>query len=146
MKLFTVFTSVIVAVTCLLQPSVAQTTIHLRVHTVKTSNTCYLQCDSGKYCPNGASSCQAPPAGQCFNPAQGVFQTKCDAGFKCDNGKCVAELPICYLKCDSGKYCPRGASSCQAPPTGQCFNPAQSVFQNGCDAGFKCDNGNCVHS
>ncbi|OWY96051.1 hypothetical protein PHMEG_00033780 [Phytophthora megakarya] len=53
---------------------------------------------------------------------------------------------ICYQACPSGQYCPRGETACRAPSGGQCFNPATSLFINGCDPGFKCDNGKCVYN
>ncbi|ETL99560.1 hypothetical protein L917_03607 [Phytophthora nicotianae] len=49
---------------------------------------------------------------------------------------------ICYLDCPTGQYCPRGENKCRAPTGNQCFNPATSLFREGCDPGFKCDKGN----
>ncbi|KAG6616326.1 Cysteine-rich protein [Phytophthora cinnamomi] len=53
---------------------------------------------------------------------------------------------ICYKACPSGQYCPRGENACRAPTGKQCFNPATSLFINGCDRGFKCSNGKCVYA
>ncbi|KAG2786143.1 hypothetical protein JG687_00011906 [Phytophthora cactorum] len=52
---------------------------------------------------------------------------------------------ICYQACQSGQYCPRGENKCRAPTGNQCFNPATSLFREGCDPGFKCDKGKCVY-
>lgn len=54
---------------------------------------------------------------------------------------------ICYKACPSGQYCPRGENACRKPTGNQCFNPATSLFlANGCDRGFKCNNGKCVYA
>ncbi|KAE9312351.1 hypothetical protein PR003_g19783 [Phytophthora rubi] len=52
---------------------------------------------------------------------------------------------ICYKACPTGQYCPRGETNCRAPTGDLCFNPATSLFQKGCDLGFKCSYGKCVH-
>ena len=93
MKLSTVCTCALVAAVCLFQSTAAegQSSIHVRVHVEQPADPriCYIQCESGKYCPLGANKCEPPPANQCFNPATSLFVPSCAPGFKCDNGKCV---------------------------------------------------------
>ncbi|KAL4106469.1 hypothetical protein PRIC1_004520 [Phytophthora ramorum] len=52
---------------------------------------CYVRCDqSDEYCENGATTCRGPEyAGECFNPATGLYQNGCGAGYVCANNLCV---------------------------------------------------------
>jgi hypothetical protein len=158
MKISTVFTATFLAVACLFQSTTAETeaSTQLRGHKQTTPGAiCYKLCPSGQYCPRGETSCRAPTAGLCFNPATSLFQHGCDLGFTCSNGKCVykstvpeseaASGALCCKTCPTGQFCPRGETACRAPTAGLCFNPATSLFQHGCAAGFTCSNGKCVH-
>lgn len=154
MKISTALVAAFVVVACLFQPTTAETEAStlLRVNTNTQGAICYKACPTGQYCPRGETNCRAPTGDLCFNPATSLFQKGCDFGFKCSYGKCVhktapssAHGPICYLACPTGQYCPRGETECRAPTGDLCFNPATSLFQHGCDAGFKCSNGKCVY-
>ncbi|EGZ14484.1 hypothetical protein PHYSODRAFT_252882 [Phytophthora sojae] len=53
---------------------------------------------------------------------------------------------ICY-KAQQDTSFNTDATSASSAPTARdlCFNPATSLFQHGCDAGFKCSHGKCVY-
>ncbi|KAL4099138.1 hypothetical protein PRIC1_006948 [Phytophthora ramorum] len=154
MKTSTVFTAALVTVVCLFQSAASETEAltQLRVNVDTNGAICYKSCPTGQYCPRGESACRAPTGDLCFNPASSLFQHGCGVSFKCSYGKCVYKSPpstssgaICYKACPTGQYCPRGETECRAPIGDLCFNPATSVFQHGCDLGFKCSNGKCVY-
>ncbi|CEG41273.1 uncharacterized protein PHALS_11631 [Plasmopara halstedii] len=54
-------------------------------------SVCYQKCtETNEYCENGTNFCRGPKyAGECFNPATGLYQNGCDGGYKCNNNICV---------------------------------------------------------
>lgn len=92
MKLSTVFAVALAAVACVLSTATAesQASIHLRIHSESAGAICYASCPSGQYCARGTTTCRAPnrKKDECFNPSTSAFQSGCDKGFKCKNGKC----------------------------------------------------------